>query len=471
MAGTTISVKRQWGISSTLNAIRAFYTEHNDVITDLETLRAPLAQSNILIEELHDDHAIQKTHSDAVELLIEELHDDSGTTATWDTEVDGDFDLINNLLFKEFQRDGVISGGNIVGGSVTTSKIKLGGTVNFRIGGVAYSATDVEAVLISTDDITQAKYGAWRVMIDKKGVLSTQRATANGSSGVMAFTAEEDALLSLAQVARTANTVDVGYVAILAASGGFTPQTDLPIIGDAQVDGINYYSVTQPAIDNGLTAALSASVAIGITATKYSVGTIDARTNGKEPTQIGASTDVTFDDADTIADTQFGGWLILTNLAGTGLYSLASDGIADAVSAMTHASDAAVVTQLDIIRLALPLVFTEVGHIRIQNAVGADPTTFTAATTALDGSEADISVIYVDRLSGNFDRTSLTLALAQSGVEVIPSAIAAPLTPGVGSSKPASGPDTLNAGKPTSSGVNAASDLIASSISTIESQD
>ncbi len=61
MAGTTLSVKRQWGISSTLNAIRAFYTTINNIITDLETLRSPLAESNILIEELHDDAATMRT--------------------------------------------------------------------------------------------------------------------------------------------------------------------------------------------------------------------------------------------------------------------------------------------------------------------------------------------------------------------------------------------------------------------------
>ena len=360
--------------------------------------------------------------------FLAELEDDHALGVAWDAEVDADFDLINNLLHREFKREGVspLSGAAIQGGIEVVSKVVLTGTVNYVIGGVQHSATDVEAVL-QLGETTQAKYGAWRVMIDAQGVLSTQAATPNGTSGTMAFTTEEEALLSLCQIARTANTIDVGYLTILAASGGFTPQTDTPNDSSGAVDGHGYYTVTQPEIDNGLTAALGASVAIGSTATKYSVGSIDARTNGLEPAQVTGLTDVTFDDADTIADTKFGGWLIVTDLAKTGVYALASDGIADAVSAMTHASDAAVVTQLDVLREALPKVFTEVGHIRVQNAAGADPTTFTAATTALDGSEADISVIYTDRLSGAYDRTSLTQALAQSNAEAIPGAITAPL--------------------------------------------
>jgi len=44
MAGTTVTVKRQWGISSTMNAIYQFFLQINKIVTDLETLRQGMAE-------------------------------------------------------------------------------------------------------------------------------------------------------------------------------------------------------------------------------------------------------------------------------------------------------------------------------------------------------------------------------------------------------------------------------------------
>ncbi len=315
---------------------------------------------------------------------------------TWATEVDGDLDEINDYIDKEFERDGVVGGGFALSiGSAVSTDLKINGSIRYRIGGREYvSDADLE-VTLATGEITQNLWGAWAIEIDKKGVLTTKRANAS----TMAFANEQDALLSLASIGRTAGAIDVAYLTIDAATNGFTPGTDDPNSSDAQADNHGYRVVAMPRIDNGLIAAMGSGFVTGTTPEEYAYGTQDIRVNGLEPAQIALDATRAFDDADTIGNTQFGGWLLVSDLAGTAVYALGSDGIAGTVTVMTHATAAAANTQLDVIMARLPSVFVILSRLVITNNLGG---TWTAATDDLNGTDG--TAVFTDRSSGTHDR-------------------------------------------------------------------
>ncbi|TKJ32193.1 MAG: hypothetical protein CEE38_23615 [Planctomycetes bacterium B3_Pla] len=277
------------------------------------------------------------------------------------------YNFMSRLIGLGFE--GVVAGDpNCKEGYVTTTSVRMDGRIYYVINGVRYSAKGVEAVLANgTDNITTGGFGAWRIMIDATGTLTTVAAVAAG--GDMNFTVAEDALMNLASQAPTASAVDVGYLVIEAAGGGFTIGTDLPVTSDAAVTSATYYSVGAVVDDNGLTAPMSLSLGVGTTPEQYSHGTVNARTNGQTVAQIAAGATVAFDDADTIGTAvQFGGHLIITDLAGTGLYALAANGVAGAVSAMTFATAALANTDLDTVETRLPMLFTVIGRIVVASA-------------------------------------------------------------------------------------------------------
>ncbi len=228
--------------------------------------------------------------------------------------------------------------------------------------GVLYIAAAQETVL-QTGTITGSKFGAWRFMLGKTGSLTNQRATANGTSGTMAYDSAEDALLSLCQIARTADTVDVGYLVIEAAGGGFTAGSDHPETSAGNVTAATYYNVHVPYGDNGLTAAPSVGLSEGTTAEEYAFGTINARTNGLNVAEISADVTIVFAEADVITtDTYYGGHLFVTDLSGTPVISLAATGIAGSAQTMDYATSVLATAALDAVELALPNVFTVIGR-------------------------------------------------------------------------------------------------------------
>ncbi len=425
MAGTTISVKRQWGISSSLNAIWAFYKSINNIITDLETLRAPLAQSNTLIEELHDD---------------------GGTRATWETEVDADLDEINDMLDFLVEEDGVI-GGDYAFSDGAAVALTCAGSVIYRIGGETFYKTLPATVSLEDEgDVATNKYRAWRIEIDRLGALTCL------SFGDMEKTTAEEALLSLCALALTADTATLGYIVFNDETGAFN-------IGTTNIDDSENFAVyyeRQPRNRaSALTAAMGASIAAGSTPENYSTGTRDYMVAGVRVAQDAAESDKTFNDADTIGQSQFGGHLIVTNLANNATYALGSDGLAESVSAMVHASAAAADTQLDLLAARLPSMFCLCGKIVVTNNIAGGFTYGTDDINTTDG-----TAVFTDVGFATHDRTVTdAIQLGRSNPPVIPGTISAPVTPGPGSSKP------------TSSGVNAASDLVAAAISTIESGD
>lgn len=335
-------------------------------------------------------------------------------------EIEADLESIKDYQKYHRERDGVIGGTFTLGvGTDDTTKVRMSGSVRYRIDGVEYTAQDQEVDLIGTDDITHNTNGAWRIMINKLGVLSTQRATTNGTSGVMAYASAETALLCLSQIARTTATVDVGYLMIHAtnAAGGFTPQTDDPATSDAQVDVATYYNVRMPRIDNGLTATPSVGLSEGTNDDEYAWGTIDARTNGLNKAQIAADTSQAFSQNDTIgAVGQYGGHLFITDTAGTGIISIAATGIAGSVQAMSYTSQALVTAALDAVQLALPQIYTVIGR---ETTIRIKVASFAYNTDDLAGTDG--TATWTDEVSGDFARGTMS----GTGVKIDPPAIPA----------------------------------------------
>jgi len=333
------------------------------------------------------------TMMDSVIDYVRELGDDHATLITWLTEVDADEDVIGNYLDFKHEADGVIGGNfSITAGAATT--LTGAGFVQYRIGGEEYYCDlDTTIDLADDGDVDDTKWRAWRIEIDRLGVVT---ATADGDTQ---HANEEDALLNLSTVAPTANTVTIGYFTINSDTG-FNIGTD-NVNGETAE---NLYLVRgKEKQSTGLTAGLGSSVVADAGAATWSVGTIDFARNGLRLAQIGAITNQAMDDADTIATLNAGGWLLVTNLAGTGIYALAADGVAGSVSAMTYADAAAVDTALDTLVDQLPELFCPIGKIVVVNASAG---TFTAGTTFWDAT--DMTTTTTDATVGTWDRTAKT---------------------------------------------------------------
>lgn len=294
-------------------------------------------------------------------------------------------DPINNLIDWR-NRNGVLSGEpGVVDGSDVTTKVRMNAAIRYQIDGELYRAGATEAVLEGAgDDIEANKFGAWRIELSKLGVLTTQSAV---TSGNMTFDSAEDAMMNLCSQARTADTIDVGYLVIEAAAGGFTIGTDLPLTGDAQVTAATYTDAFVQQYGSGLNAALGSATLTPNGVTTLNRGSVDVDINGAKLAQIAADATMAFDDADTVAVNTFGGWMMISDHAGTGVYMLASDGVAGSVSAMSHATLAAANTALDTLQDLLPLTMSPLARVFFENtADGSVPATWTAGTDDWDDS-------------------------------------------------------------------------------------
>lgn len=321
------------------------------------------------------------------------------------TEMEADLESIKDYLKYMRERDGVIGGNHTLGvGTGTSTKVRMSGAIHYRISGVEYSAQNLEVVL-ATGEITHNTNGAWRITINKLGVLATQRATANGTSGTMAYASAETALLCLSQIARPANTVDVGYLMIHATSGqgGFTPGADDPATSDDQVDVATYYNCRMPRIDNGFTATPSVGLSEGTSDDEYAFGDIYVRTNGLDKAKISADVTIAFAQNDTIGTVgKYGGHLFITDTAGTAILSLAATGIAGSVQAMDYTL-AQVTAALDAAQLALPQIFTVIGR-EITARVKVASFAYNTDDVA---SDEDGVTTWTDELYGDFSRGTM----------------------------------------------------------------
>lgn len=331
-------------------------------------------------------------------------------------EIEADLESVKNHIKYSNERDGVIGGGHsMVTGSDDSTMVRLSGVVRYRIGGVEYAAKDVEGAFSDTGVVTATKYGAWRILIGKTGALTTQSSTAAGT-GTQAHESNEQALASLAQLTITANTVEVGYLYMQGGGTNFVPVTDNPDSGHANVTSNTYVTCRAPRLDNGMTATPDSLLTYAAATTdEIKHGTINVRTNGKNVAVINANADFPFTQADTIsAEGQFGGHLIITDLAGTALLTLTANGIlANATTAMTYANAAAVTTALDKAQAALPNVFTVIGRVVVDPITGAGA--FTYNTDDIAG-VADGDATFTDEVAADFARGTM----AGTGVGIDP---------------------------------------------------
>lgn len=397
-----------------------------------DSIRSIVSVVNNLVASANETRTDHLGTGTSYQVWATEIAADHASLITWMTEIDGDNNEINDYLSYLGERDGVEFGTHGFAGAAATTVLGSGMVV-YRIGGQRFSAiVDTTVTLTDTTAVTGSNWKAWRIVIDRTGTVTTE--TVTGSAG---FANEEDALLNLGRVSQAANTVEIGYWTVN-ASTGFTPQTD-NTNGEAAE---NTYLVHGPRLGVGLNAALGSSVVADAAAATWSVGTIDARLEAGPDTatgagvsrnlaQISAITNQAMDDADTIADGEFGGWLLVTNLAGTGVYALASDGVAGSVSVLADGSDAGVQTALDTLANRLPLIFCPIGEIRVTNASGGG---FTAGTTNWDA--AGVTTTVADQPFATFDRT-VTTGRAARNIDApavpadITAALLATLTAGV----------------------------------------
>ena len=392
MAGTARIFKKENALPGAAGLLAEIMTNLRLVVDDLETLR---------------------TSGGGFGALINEIRTDVGTVATWEAEVDADLDDINDYLAYLGERDGVIASPEFVLATTAALTLLGAGRIRYRIGGVEYE-TVVDTTITLTDNTTVTQgtdeYKAWRIVIDRSGAISTE--TLTSATGVAT---EEQALLELGGVARAANTIDIGYAVVQADAADFIPNTSNTNLANTSW---TFYELRLPRSDSALHTALGSSlIETTGTAKTWAVGTVNAQGLGVRLAQIGAQTAQAISVADTIADTKFGGWLFVVNLAGTDIVSLNSSG-AVAVTAMDDGSDAGVVTALDTVADRLPALFVPIGTIRLENQSSAG---FTADTT--NWNVAGLTVSKTDYTVGVKDRTVAVASL--QGRQLTPPAIPA----------------------------------------------
>jgi len=334
------------GLGTWLEEMLTLVTEHK---LDIGTIATWEGKAKTLVEELRTDHL------------------SSGTSyQVWATEVDSDLDDINDFL-DHMNQDGILSGNPaVVDGTSDTTKLRLAGTdILYQIGGRIYKCYTALETEPPTGEITENKWGAYRMDLNASGTLTVTR-----KANPMAYDNEEDAILSLASVARTANSIDVGYLALDAATGGFTAQTDNPEVGSAAVDAVTYTDVHVARWRNGLNTAATVAVADG--AATLNISAINADVDGVKLSEIAAAATQALDDADTVTHTKWGGWLLVVDPAGTGTYCLAADGVAGTASTMAYANQAAVDTALDLVQERIPAMCCPIARIYLDNTSGAN---------------------------------------------------------------------------------------------------
>jgi hypothetical protein len=442
MAGTATTGRTEHRAGSEVRQLRL---NLNKVITDLETLRAVLAASVTLSNEMRDD--ISAASGASITDLLTELAADHASLILWMTEVDSDIDDLADAV-DWLEPDGIYSGDpGVVQGSGDTTKLRCAGTdVRYRIAGkeyVHFTATEVEP---PTGEITENLWGAYRIELGTGGVI-----TATRKADPMAYANKEDAILSLGSVARTANTVDAGYCALDAAAGGFTAQTDQPHSGDAQVDTSEYTDVHVPRWKNGLTAAATVAVANGVAT--LNISAIDANANGVALSQIAAAGTQAMDDADTVTTAKWGGWLLIVDHAGTGTYALAADGVAGTVSAMAYDTQAAVDTALDLVQDRIPAHCVPIARIYLNNVGGGN--SWVAGTDNWDHDTAVASATVYPVVHSR---------VADDTYSIVKPLLAATIAEAVLSTLSEAVPDDLGSAALSTTAVDAAGDLVAATV-------
>ncbi|MCK5606903.1 hypothetical protein KAR91_33685 [Candidatus Pacearchaeota archaeon] len=340
---------------------------------------------------------VQRTGQQLQKLLEAARIDMTGLIALCN-ETSADANAINNM--NDFMSaDGVVGGSSYsftAGAAAAT--ITGAGFVEYILNGVRHFIALDTTITIEdnsgTTDIADGRFGAWRILIDALGAVTTQKASANQQD-----TSAEIAMLTLGSVAQTADTVCIGYVVLGDVGAAYN-------IGTTNLSALTtetYYMERAPRKQvSGLHTALGAATVASAGAATLAVGTINAQVSGVHVAEISADATDDLTDADTIATTETGGWLLVTDLAGTGTSTISSDGI-PGVSALADTDLAGANTALDTLCDNLPSVFVVLARIVVVNASGG---TFTAKTTNWDATSMTTTV--TDATVGTWDRTATT---------------------------------------------------------------
>lgn len=336
--------------------------------------------------------------------LANELRTDtlgSGTSRQlWETEVDGDLDNINNYLHYMSKRDGVLPSYSATTYTLATQAgvdILGAGYIRYRIGGIEYEcALDTSIVLEGAAglEITAVKFCAWRVMIDKYGVVTTQ---ADIATGAVAHDSDDEALYALAKRARTVNTIDIAYITL---EGLDAAVFDVGTTNTNHAEAAYTVTYAHGFRDNvGLAADMSIVLQSSANDLAIKHGTVYT-TNGNSNVLavIAAGDDVGWTYNDTITASKWGGHLIFVDLAGTAIITLSADGIPKSSLMAYNSSDLCHVA-LNAAQLALPMCFAVIGRC----VVAADATTFTYDTDDIVGTDG--TGVFTGETFAKHDRT------------------------------------------------------------------
>ena len=264
----------------------------------------------------------------------------------------------------------------------TGTKCEAFGTFEHFISGKRYVSPPTAGIsLPGTDDVTAAKWGAWRFERTALGAITATPAIAAGSD--QAFESETLALAALGIIAATAISTTIGFLTLNADTGGFTVGTDSPVTSDAAVVVANYYNaIGDSVVEAAFTLAVSA------TPEQVAQGAGTVRRNGVLLAEIAAAATLAFDVADTVTTLKYGAWVFLTDIAGTAVIIQSADGDT-AASLMAYATAAAAQAAIDAFVALLPNMIIPVGQLIIQNGVKAPWTAITDDLT--DGSDVVVS--------------------------------------------------------------------------------
>ena len=282
MAGTTV-VRRSTALPDS-DAYEFVKTQYPAVLVDLENLRGVLAQSDTLIEELHDDaatqktlndeliadHATFKTAADAVETLIEELHDDHATfkTAvdslkTLADELKADFNLLRtSLLNGTHQAAGLAEGTN-------ANTIKFANAFSFSIAGVTYlkAVTDNIAMTAAAQQAIST-FCMYLVTLDSAGAVTITKGTELGTdTAVLPARPANQAVAGAFKIATDGATTFTSGTTDLGAAGITDTHYDLMFPNTGAEAPTTIAAADASAGPATLTATKPASVPATLTAT------------------------------------------------------------------------------------------------------------------------------------------------------------------------------------------------------------
>jgi hypothetical protein len=431
MAGTTTTSRRIKSLP--LNApgadgdivqegtdLHQLFLEHNRAVDDLETIRSALSAGGVVATiELMDDHA---------------------TFRTWAIESEADTDNLSDQVDALLTPDGVRGGTYVLGPTGAAPTLAMSGYVTYQIGGVVYTAAVPATVTLPAQTISQSNYGAWRVEIDRLGVV-----TATSGAVAAGYASAQIALLALSAVAPTASAATIGYFTAVDTDSTY-------VVGSNNLNAtgmsvVFYYEWAPRKRISGLNTAQGAVSTLTAASTTYGFGNTNVNINGLRVAQIAAGAAQALTDADTIATVTFGNVLLLTNLAGTGLVSLNATGV-PGVAAMSYATAAAALTASDLVVDRLPAMFVPVALIKVSNGSGS---TFTFKSTNWNATSVTSTI--TDAAVAGWNRTvSVGFNSHQISRVAIPANITAPV------------PATLTSPAPSGTAVNEAGDLLAAKI-------